>query len=199
MGGPWYAYRHLIESSLDWGQDLPTLKHWLVKEGLDASSTEKAYLAYFGSGNPEYYRISATLLPCYEDRMPPRIPEPLAAGTYCISATLLQNMYTLFPGRWNQPYETLYQQMNSTVRNFESNGPEGRSQLIAKFGQKRWLELFRQYEHLRLARLTSYLRQREPDFEINYSILVYRLEASDLSRALDGPPIELTETPNGGS
>ena len=35
------------------------------------------------------------------------------------------------------------------------------------------------------------LRRREPDDEINFSVLVYRLSAADLERALLGPPAEL--------
>ena len=100
------AYRHLVDSSLDWGQDLPRIKRWLVAAGLDDSQDEKLYLSYFGSGNPEYYDIHATHLPSFWDRNSPRIPQPLQAGTYCISATMLQNLYTTFPGRWNREYET---------------------------------------------------------------------------------------------
>ena len=40
----------------------------------------------------------------------------------------------------------------------------------------------------------SFLRQREPDAEINYSILIYRLSTDDVSRAIDGPPVELEAT-----
>jgi hypothetical protein len=196
-GRPSSAYRHLVDSSLDWGQDLPALQRWLVEDNLYGTSTEKTYLAYFGSGNPEYYGIQATLLPGFEDRVPPRIPEPLGAGTYCISATLLENIYSSFSGRWNKLYETAYQSNAEEVRVFVGSSPEGRNRLIAKTGKAYWLELFHRYEQLRLARLTSFLRQREPDLEINYSILVYRLGAADLTRAIDGPPIELNDTPLG--
>jgi hypothetical protein len=196
-GGPSSAYRHLVDSSLDWGQDLPALQHWLVKDNLDGTSAKKTYLAYFGSGNPEYYGIHATLLPGFEDRVPSRIPEPLAAGTYCISATLLENIYSSFSGLWNKLYEPAYQSDAEEVRMFVGSSPEGRDQLVAKMGNAHWFGLFRRYEQLRLARLTSFLRQREPDLEINYSILVYRLGASDLARAIDGPPIELNDTPVG--
>ena len=32
-GGPSQGYRHLIDSSLDWGQDLRGLKDWLDRHG----------------------------------------------------------------------------------------------------------------------------------------------------------------------
>ena len=197
VGGPWYANRHLVESSLDWGQDLPSLKHWLDKERLDSSTTEKTYLSYFGSANPYYYGIHTTLMPGYWDRLPARIPKPLEAGSYCISATMLQNLYTEFPGHWSKQYEEIYQKVAANVGDFVSNSPADRNRIIQANGEQAILGLFEQYEHLRLARLTSYLRRREPDLEINYSILIYRLSTSELAQALDGPPIELDESPRG--
>src|SRR3989442_1506121 len=53
------------------------------------------------------------------------------------------------------------------------------------------------FEVYRFARLIAYLRQREPDKEINYSILVYHLTDADVERVLDGPPPELAATPKG--
>lgn len=192
-GGPWQGYRHLVDSSLDWGQDLPALKHWLVTQQLNGSSTEKTYLSYFGTGDPRYYGIEVTLLPCFFPRPSQRVPEPLEAGTYCISASMLQNVYTMFPGRWNRKYEAEYQQVDSKMRTFYSMSPKEREQLVAGAGHDSSIEAFRLYEDARLARLTSFLRQREPDFEINFSILVYRLQKSDLNRALEGPPVEIEE------
>jgi hypothetical protein len=194
IGSRTNAYRHLVDSSLDWGQDLPALSRWLVEAGLDDSSGEKPYLSYFGSGLPEYYGIHARLLPGFWDRIPPRIPQPLKPGTYCLSATIMQGLYTKFPGRWNVKYETAYQQLAAKVRLFNSTSPEKRNELIAAEGQAVWINWFRTYEHARLARLTSFLRQREPDSEINYSILVYQLSSADLDRAVEGPPIELFES-----
>ena len=50
-----------------------------------------------------------------------------------------------------------------------------------------WPAILEQFEEYRLGRLTAYLRAREPDDELHCSILVYRLSASDLARALEGP------------
>jgi Dolichyl-phosphate-mannose-protein mannosyltransferase len=194
VGGPPNAYRHLVDSSLDWGQDLPELKQWLDQQALDGTSTGRVYLSYFGSSNPKYYGIEATIMPGFLDRLPPRIPEPLEAGTYCLSATMLQNLYSLYPGRWNRPYENVYQIMKQDVQMFVASSPDDRRELIATRGTKFWQQLFGQFEHIRLARLTSYLRQRKPNREINYSILVYRLDAADLFSALEGPPAELDAT-----
>jgi hypothetical protein len=189
------AYRHLVDSSLDWGQDLPALKNWLAEAGL-IGSTQGSYLAYFGGDNPAYYGIRAQQLPGFWDRTSAGIPEPLTPGTYCVSATLVQNMYSRFPGRWNQEYEATYQQLAGKVQRFRALGPEERKALLAGKDGAAWLNMFQSYEHARFARLTSFLRQREPQTEINYSILIYQLARDDIQRAVNGPPVELRNFPD---
>jgi hypothetical protein len=196
VGRPWYAYRHLVDSSLDWGQDLPALQRWLIEQGLDGSPNEKTYLSYFGSGRPSYYGIKATLLPCFYDYYTaPRIPEPLEAGTYCISATMLQSVYTPFYGRWNRQREAAYQQLAEDFRRFSQGNFEQRDRQMNDSERAARIQLLSLYEKARFARLVSFLRQREPDFEINNSILIYRLRTSDLNLALNGPAMELDESP----
>jgi hypothetical protein len=70
----------------------------------------------------------------------------------------------------------------------------GRSERIAALVRRNiadWPELLERFEEYRFGRLSAYLRQREPDDEINYSILVYRLTEAEITRALEGPPPEL--------
>jgi hypothetical protein len=110
---------------------------------------------------------------------------------------MLQNLYTQFPGRWNRTYEQTYQELAKQVQPFMTSDAAGRGQLLARFGEQYWAQQFAIYEHARLARLTSFLRQRQPDDQVNYSILIYRLSADDVKRAVEGPPIELDETPSG--
>ena len=90
-GGPKNGYKHLVDSSLDWGQDLPALKTWLDQRP-NQSATGRLYLAYFGTALPRYYGIAATELPfdSSADKLPAFQP-----GTYCISATTLQHVYSL--------------------------------------------------------------------------------------------------------
>jgi 4-amino-4-deoxy-L-arabinose transferase-like glycosyltransferase len=52
-GGPRNGYKVLVDSNLDWGQDLKTLRSWL-----DAHHIEKPiWLSYFGMADPRYYGI----------------------------------------------------------------------------------------------------------------------------------------------
>src|SRR5687768_6289731 len=52
-GGPENGPRYLIDSNLDWGQDLKKLKEWS-----DQSGGATLCLSYFGHANPQYYGIS---------------------------------------------------------------------------------------------------------------------------------------------
>jgi hypothetical protein len=52
-----------------------------------------------------------------------------------------------------------------------------------------------QLEQLRFARLMAYLRRREPDDQVGWSILVYRLSDAEVRDALEGAPAELVPQP----
>jgi hypothetical protein len=51
-------YRILVDSNLDWGQDLKSLKPWM-----DEHKVENIQLAYFGTADPAYYGIDAVHKP----------------------------------------------------------------------------------------------------------------------------------------
>ena len=104
-GGPQEGYKHLVDSSLDWGQDLPGLKRWLKAHDLDESAKTRVYLAYFGTSSPAHYHIRATDL-CGLNVRP---LDPLTEGVYCISATSLQCVYQSAPAPWTAADEQKYQ------------------------------------------------------------------------------------------
>jgi 4-amino-4-deoxy-L-arabinose transferase-like glycosyltransferase len=79
LGGPRRAYRQLVESNLDWGQDLGTLADYLEKRG-----NPPVWLAYFGAEKPARYGLRAKRL---------RSCEPVS-GLVAISATLLQGLHS---------------------------------------------------------------------------------------------------------
>ena len=49
-GGPSGGYRYVVDSNLDWGQDLKRLSQWVEKNNI-----EKIHLDYFGWSDPIYY------------------------------------------------------------------------------------------------------------------------------------------------
>lgn len=52
-GGPRQGYRVLVDSNLDWGQDLKGLKSWIDHNKIG----EPIWLSYFGMADPRYYGI----------------------------------------------------------------------------------------------------------------------------------------------
>ena len=186
-GGPRHAYRHLVDSSLDWGQDLPGLARWLDRH---AASGTPVYLSYFGTGDPDHYRMQARRLPGYFDTWRRRDEwYPLTGGIYAVSATMLQSVYTMAPGPWAAPYEQHYQAALAALRHIaDPSGDQAeRERLMREFMKDEFLA----FDHLRFARLAAWLRRREPDDSVGYSILVYRLTDRDVRDALYGPPAEL--------
>ena len=89
IGGPKNGYKYLVDSNLDWGQDLPGLKEYM-----DEHKIEKIKLSYFGLSDPAYYGINYEYLPSYAIPKPnierPQIP---LEGYFAISATMLQGVY----------------------------------------------------------------------------------------------------------
>jgi hypothetical protein len=55
---PRAAHEILVDSNLDWGQDLKGLKQWMKQNG-----ARRIQLAYFGTADPAYYGIDAIYKP----------------------------------------------------------------------------------------------------------------------------------------
>jgi hypothetical protein len=88
-GGPANGYRHLVDSNLDWGQDLKRLAAWWR-----AAGRPPLKLSYFGSADPAYYGIESEALPGYSAPHPPRVTRDVARGDLlAVSATNLQGVY----------------------------------------------------------------------------------------------------------
>ena len=197
-GGPRNAWKKLVDSSLDWGQDLPSLRVWIESEQQRNSSGVPVYLSYFGTGDPGSYGVQATLLPGFFDFRPLAVPQSLQPGTYCISATLVQGVYTEFPGPWTNELENAYRQLMVNFEAFETatkqQGLQAVWSSLSDQERQNWATLFRQLEQLRFTRLTHFLRRREPDAHVNFSVLIYRVDADELTRAMTGPPDEIIES-----
>jgi hypothetical protein len=88
--GPGNGYRVLVDSNLDWGQDLPQLRMYMERKGI-----EEVWLSLFGLTDPASYGVRYRDLPDWEDKdISPDYhymnPDP---GVYAIGATLLQGVY----------------------------------------------------------------------------------------------------------
>ena len=88
-GGPRGGMRHLVDSNLDWGQDLGRLRAWM-----DENSVSEIDLAYFGTADPRAYGIAFRKVVLFFDFYPdlPAV-RPETGRVVAISATLLQGLY----------------------------------------------------------------------------------------------------------
>jgi hypothetical protein len=87
-GGPRNGHKYLVDSNLDWGQDLKGLKRWM-----DGHDVHHINLSYFGTADPAYYQIDCAHLPgapFFDEKLAsgPRLP-----GFVAVSATNLRGLY----------------------------------------------------------------------------------------------------------
>lgn len=70
-GGPEKGHKILVDSNIDWGQDLKFLKKYM-----DESKIDEIYFAYFGSLDPQYYGIKYRFIPSSFNRYIEGADEP---------------------------------------------------------------------------------------------------------------------------
>jgi len=95
VGGPDSGYEYLVDSNIDWGQDLKGLALYMKEKGID-----KVHLSYFGAADPHYYGIQYDWMPSYylpidylgEGINVRKFSIP-KSGIVAISATNLQGVY----------------------------------------------------------------------------------------------------------
>ncbi len=112
IGGPKNGYKYLVNSDLDWGQDLKLLKLYMEKNNI-----KKIKLSYLGTADPDYYNISydrlqgvsgSTFDPNANEN-PERDTKP-TNGMIAISATCLQHLNGFYPGYsydWLKKYKPI--------------------------------------------------------------------------------------------
>ncbi|NBD35885.1 MAG: hypothetical protein GVY30_07785, partial [Chloroflexi bacterium] len=93
-GGPENGYRYLVDSNLDWGQNLWDLRAWM-----EAQDEQVVAYAHYSPARPATYGIDATLLPP-SPRAGDFAPWAPAPGLYAIGATVLQGPYAPDPNTY---------------------------------------------------------------------------------------------------
>jgi hypothetical protein len=96
VGGPGNGYKYLVDSNIDWGQDLKNLSRLLVKEGIGPVK-----LSYFGTADPSYYGIEGRFLVGTSPRTSsgPFSAHVVPGDTLAVSVTNLQGVYLSRGGR----------------------------------------------------------------------------------------------------
>ncbi len=187
-GGSDNAYRHLVDSSLDWGQDLPGLADYINQRRGDGYADE-IFVSYFGSGQSlaiSHFGVKATPIPLTlrEDATG---SYSFCPGMYAISATNLQQVYNYLNScDWSEELQKQYERLGKTIASFEATADT--VQARAKWATGRFRDAHRLYYRLAFARLCAYLRLREPEAVINHTILIYEVNERQLQEALNDPP-----------
>jgi hypothetical protein len=94
VGGPGNGHKYLVDSNLDWGQDLKPLKNWM-----DRNNVTHINLSYFGTADPAYYGIKCTHLPGAPFYVNDLIERPRLPGFVAVSVTNLRGVYFEDAGR----------------------------------------------------------------------------------------------------
>jgi hypothetical protein len=100
-GGPDRGSEHLIDSNLDWGQDLVALRRWMAEN----RPGERVGLAYFGQINPNIFALRkeefrwflppalpGTTFPTYKSAALIGPDPTLRPGLYAVSASLVRGL-----------------------------------------------------------------------------------------------------------
>ncbi|MFH1569273.1 MAG: hypothetical protein ABIL09_14860, partial [Gemmatimonadota bacterium] len=103
-GGPRGGHRYLVDSNLDWGQDLKGLKRYMDERGV-----KRIALSYFGTVDPALYGLEYDWLPSY---LLPRRPteasgEPPQRGLVPVSVTNLAGVYLDLDGSMGRFFDRL--------------------------------------------------------------------------------------------
>jgi len=161
-GGPSQGYRWFVDSTIDWGANLPELAAWQRQEAANDPQA-RFYLGHLGIDSIAAYGVRGTLLsaPCDYSQW--------RGGFYVLSATALYMGYIFQPGPYTAATEAEYQ-----------------ASLLAPDQPTASPNLPSRRQQLALARLSNFCRNRAPGARIGDIYFVFRLTNSDVQRALFG-------------
>lgn len=189
-GGSCQGYHYLVDSSLDWGQDLPAVQEWIDAQR-QMEPDVPIYLNYASRAKFNHYNVAATQLHLHPDHQGPMRIAPLEPGLYLISATHYQGLYGGVSKPWTLGHEQLYRdhlQWISHLAELESQ-PGGAAEAFRREGAVTWIERLTHFNRLRNERLRETLAGREPDDIIANTVLVFRLNEKDLAEGVVDPSV----------
>jgi 5-methylcytosine-specific restriction endonuclease McrA len=137
----------------------------------------------FGSDDIFYHGIHADELAPYFSFGRGRQWDDLRGGIYCVSATMLQDVYSPFAGPWTPEHEVSYQRLRAEI---ETNARQTRKDVPNERFSEGTLQQLWVLERARFARLCTYLRYKAPVTVIGHSIFVYRLTDDEARVATRG-------------
>ena len=179
-GGSKNGYKHLVDSNLDWGQDLP-----LLVEYLEGQEDQEIWLEYFGALYPSLYDINfrGIVSPYAQPQSTDVVLEPLSGGLYVVSLTHLFGGYIL-DDRSRYPMDTeQWLTLHRKVSLYDQGllEPEAENLYKTTYGAsptKQELLTLRGFQGIALL---NRLKKTEPDDRIGYTMFVYQLSDEDIA------------------
>ncbi|MGO9246694.1 MAG: tetratricopeptide repeat protein [Verrucomicrobiia bacterium] len=89
VGGPRNGDKYLVDSNIDWGQELKGLKRWM-----DEHNVRHINLSYFGTADPAYYNMDCTYLPGSPSFDATLVTDPVLPGYVAVSVTNLRVLFS---------------------------------------------------------------------------------------------------------
>ena len=182
-GGKEAGYRRLLDSSLDWGQDLPAAARSIAAYQA-GNPGQPVYLSYFGTAEPSAYGVRDIGylhgLSTWERKAFVPILQP---GLYVISASELRHP----PESWRLESELAYQsaQLQAVELYAKLEAAGGYETEIAQSVlTEAEYEALVAFEWFRARSLKTSLFPRQPDEVVNGTILLFELSAEELEEAV---------------
>ena len=182
-GGSKNGYKHLVDSNLDWGQDLP-----LLAEYLEEQENQEVWLQYFGAASPSSYDIQyqPIITPYARPESTDVLLDRLSDGLYVVSLTYLFGgyildspfLYPVDPERWT----TLHRKVS--LYNKELLEPESQNLYETTYGASPTKEELIMLRGFQGVALLNHLKQREPDDRIGYTMFVYELTDEEIANVI---------------
>ncbi|MEY4489412.1 MAG: hypothetical protein RIQ79_1920, partial [Verrucomicrobiota bacterium] len=181
LAGGTNGYRHLVDSSYDWGQGLPDLAAWL-KSDQRRSDPAPVHLCYFGVDSPRARGLDVVRFGDDTADFGLRYyPAPLNPGWYAISATNLMQIYFLTRGPWTAIHEKKYTEIRARLALAKPHSERTSEE------HARVLQDCSDLEILQTSRICHFLRDRTPVNIVGGSILIFKLTPTELKEALYAP------------
>jgi 4-amino-4-deoxy-L-arabinose transferase-like glycosyltransferase len=160
-GGPDRVPARLIDSNLDWGQDLVGLQAWCKKN----IPGQPIGLAYFGQINPTIFRLRQEPFPWF---LPPGRPDTIGRMEGKTDPTLVGPAKRLTPGYYAVSVTLLY---GLPWRLYDPADPKVTPEAWSPAWNAGKVDAF------------GYFRMFEPIEKIGHSIYIYHLKENDIAHA----------------
>ncbi len=170
VGGPRNGHKYLVDSNIDWGQDLLRLADYAREH-----PHEPIKLAYFGSARPTYY-VDCKVLP---GQFPGEPEAELTGGTYVASITTLSGVYDIGirDEFWTEQARAAYVQFAQLTQTTESDDESPEFRELRR-------EAAAEFPLWQARLLLNRLSRRTPDDRIGYSLFVYRLTDAEVEELI---------------